>query len=110
MVSHYGSMKRILTTGICGNSNFLFGGDAARSSTCAGNSLDSVILICSEAFDETDINKVLLIHNASEGLHVLRVHRCNGDILQHTDMGAKRSPFHVGCMGGRFHEHEAFHS
>ncbi len=103
-------MKRILTTGICGDSNVLFGGAATRSATCAGNSLDSVILIRSEAFDETDISKVLLIHNASEELLVLRIHCCNGDILQHTGMGALRSPFHVECMGGCLHEGDAFHS
>ncbi len=72
--------------------------------------MDSVIFIRSEAFDETDISKILLIHNASEGLLVLRVHRCYGDILQHTDMGAMRSPFHVERMGSRFHEREAFQS
>ncbi len=103
-------MKRILTTGICGDSNVLFGGAATRNATCAGNSLDNVILIRSEAFDKTDISKVLLIHNASERLLVLRVHCCNGDILQHTDLGALWSPFHVECMRGRFHEREAFHS
>ncbi len=103
-------MKRILTTGVCGDSNVLFGGAATRNATCAGNNLDSVILIRSEAFDETDISKILLKHNVSEGLLVLRVHCCNGNIPQHTGMVALWSPFHIQCMGGRFYEREAFHS
>ncbi len=100
----------MLTTGICGDCNTLCGGAAARRSTCAGKSIDSIIPIRSETLDEAHICKILLINRASEGLVVLRVRCCYSDVFQHTDTCYHRSPLHLKCVGGCFYEREAFDS